>query len=219
MSTRLRLFVALYPPPLVAQTYLAHIKSFLDAQSQYPFASSSKLVPESQMHLTLQFVGDIDHRQLDETIESVKRAAAGCALLECIPHSLVLHPFHGPVRLIALQLACPPIMRELHARLTLRLARRPVKKSSKGYGKKSQSHQPLQPTEHNDEIFWPHMTLARFSPASPHRDELDQIVAATGVEEVSWPRFTASSIMLMQSVMTLSGARHSELARIYLTKL
>lgn len=193
MPTRLRLFVALYPPPQVAHAYVTHVASLLATSPDSRVTRGYKLVPEPQVHLTLQFIGDIDPRQLDQTIESVERAAAGCVPLECTPYSLVLQPSQGPVRLIALELSCPPILRELHQRLALRLAKRQASTD-----------------------FWPHMTLLRFSPANASRDQLKQLIPQSPLQESQWPGFRATSLSLVQSVISDSGAFHRELAKIHL---
>jgi 2'-5' RNA ligase len=135
-DARLRLFVAVYPPPRVVEALLreAHALGLRSARPAQP----------DQVHLTLQFIGDTAVRDLEHVGESVLRAAAGLAAFPLAPLRLVALPRRGPNRLIAAETDAPPTLLELKRRLVSRHALRPRGEAA--------------------ETFLPHMTLARLSP-------------------------------------------------------
>ncbi|MHC4990278.1 MAG: RNA 2',3'-cyclic phosphodiesterase [Planctomycetota bacterium] len=128
----LRLFVAIYPPPLVAR----RLRECLDPDSLPAY----RPVPPDQVHLTLQFIGDRPARELDTVIESVQRAASGLSSFELLVQRIISLPERGASRLLAASTDCPPTLLELKERLVTRLATR---------------------TAHR-RAFTPHMTLLRY---------------------------------------------------------
>lgn len=130
--TNLRLFVAVYPPPSIAETLIERL-----ATCELP---PHRLTPTEQIHLTLQFIGDMPSRRLDTTIESVDRAAAGLRGTTLHIERFITLPDRGPARLVAAATDLPATIRELHERLARRFATR-VRRPD-GY--------------------LPHLTLARF---------------------------------------------------------
>lgn len=151
-----RLFVALYPPPETARRALS-----LLATRPLP---NHRATREDQLHLTLFFVGDTDPRQLNETIESVRRSASGIGPITLTPRALVSLPEHAPPRLLALETDSPPNLLELQRRLSHRLSRRPHRA---------------------DERFLPHFTLCRY--ATPGGEAVHDAVsiAAFAVERIA----------------------------------
>lgn len=133
-SALLRLFVAAYPPPALAQRAV-------DAACALGLAGL-KPSPPSQVHLTLHFVGEVPAREEAAVRESVERAAAGIGALKLLPRRLVTLPERGPARLVAMTTDAPAALLELHRRLVARLARRPSRDAGRA--------------------FVPHLTLARF---------------------------------------------------------
>ncbi|HYE63015.1 MAG TPA: RNA 2',3'-cyclic phosphodiesterase [Phycisphaerales bacterium] len=127
----LRLFVAAYPPPDLAASLLAHT-----AALNIPGA---KPVAQDQLHLTLQFIGDTDPRDMNTVRESVARSVSGLPPAVLRVERLQTMPPRRP-HLIAAILDPNPTISELHRRLALRLARN--KEKSRPY--------------------LPHMTTARF---------------------------------------------------------
>lgn len=172
-STSLRLFVAVYPPPDVAAAMNSHIND-LTLPDHRP-------VPIDQIHLTLQFIGDVDLRQLDSTIESVQRSSAGLGAFTLKPTELIALPKRGQARLIAARCDEPAAMLEMQRRLAHRLTRKPRRKAG--------------------DRFLPHMTLTRFH--SPTKFELNETDAALHL-----PGFPVPSIRLMRSTLRPDGAVH-----------
>lgn len=114
-DSSLRLFVALYPP---AETVSA-LLSALDTLDLGPRGR----VPDHQVHMTLQFIGDISERELPGIQESVERSAAGIPAFALQPTRLMTLPEGPRPRLIAAETDAPPPLLELHRRLAHRLAR------------------------------------------------------------------------------------------------
>jgi 2'-5' RNA ligase len=129
----LRLFVAIYPPPSVAVALL----HALDEVGLDP-AVLRTTAPE-QVHLTLQFIGDTDLRELPGVAESIRRSMSGVRPPRLEFKTLITLPKGRHPRLIAAELTQDPSLLELHRRLASRLARKPKAKDR----------------------FLPHMTLAR----------------------------------------------------------
>ncbi len=131
-----RLFVAMYPPLEVVSDLLAA----LDRLALGPQGR----VPDAQVHMTLQFIGDTPERELDEVQESIARSASGLPAFELRPTRLMTLPAGRHPRLIAAETDAPSPLMELHRRLALRLARNPRERDR----------------------FLPHLTLHRFKAAA-----------------------------------------------------
>ena len=172
-----RIFVAAYPPPPVADALLAAA-----ADLELP---RHRTTPPDQVHLTLQFVGDVDSRDLDGVLESVERAAAGVGPCEVAPDRWITLPERGPARLIAAAAPEVPALSELSKRLATRLARNVRKGKSR--------------------FFLPHLTLLRFRPP----------VTGLRLDVPIEPRpFTIDHIHVMRSILRPEGAEHREVREI-----
>lgn len=178
--TRLRLFVAAYPPAPIAARLLEQVK-------RLALPPGRPTVPE-QVHLTLQFIGETDVRQVDEVSESVKRSAAGIDPFALTLGPLVALPKPSAPRLVAVTTDAPAPLREIVRRLAHRLARKPRKDAA--------------------DRFAPHLTLLRFT-GSPGRLELSP-------DALMSEAFVVDEIRLMRSVLLPSGARHDVVARFAL---
>lgn len=137
--------------------------------------------PPEQVHLTLQFIGDVLRKNLDATIESIDRASSGLKTFELSTLSLIRLPERGPARLIATETDYPATLRELQRRLAARLAGKPRPRAG--------------------DRFRPHLTLCRFrapSKVSPLEPALDR------------ESFVVARIVLMRSELLPTGAAHHE---------
>ena len=169
-----RLFVAAYPPEQSRRQMLEALGSI-----EPPPDSRSRLVPVSQLHMTLQFIGETDARHLDDVTESVRRSVAGLGRLSVTPLRLITLPEKGVPRLIAMETDAPGVLIEAHRRLAMRLAKSPRAKAA--------------------DRFLPHLTLCRFAgDATPSRVDLP----------VSLPPFEIAAVSLMCSVLKSGGAEH-----------
>lgn len=153
-----------------------------------PPAARARETALDQVHMTVQFIGDTDERELPEVVESVERAASGLPAFDLKPVRLATLPERGPVRLVAAFTDGPPQLLELQRRLVSRLARQPR-------GKRG-------------DRFNPHLTLCRFggSGTAPRIDR-----------PLELPSFRVDHVLLMRSVLKATGAEHSEVARAGLT--
>ena len=178
-QANLRLFVAIYPPIEVTNKLLGALNTL--KLPEY------RAVIAEQVHLTIQFIGDVPTKKLDGTIESVERAASGLKAFDLSVKRLITLPVRGPTRLIAAETDCPSTLLEFHHRLVTRLARSPRQKAS--------------------DRFMPHLTICRFR--KPDKD-------VSINSSLDLPAFTVEQIVLMRSTLTNVGAKHHEVAAIRL---
>ena len=176
-----RLFVAVHPPLECREAYLGALGGV-----GLP-AGGWRVTPVEQVHLTLQFIGHVAEKEMDEIAESVERSAAGVAPFRLEALRLVTFPERGAARLVALELDAPAAILEVKRRLVQRLARH------------------VRGAEH--ERFRPHITLCRFTEGRG--------VRVGGAAEL--PGFEAREIVLFRSVLRPGGAVHSEVMRAGLT--
>lgn len=142
-----------------------------------------RAVPREQVHLTLHFIGVTEPREVDRTLETVRRAAGGLAEFLLAPERLITLPERPPTRLVAAETDRPPVLLEVQRRLASRLARTPRR--------------------HAGDRFRPHLTLCRFRKPA-HGCALDEPLEADP--------FPVRGVALMSSTLTPDGARHRELA-------
>jgi len=174
----MRLFVAVYPPTAVVE----HALSLLQRLKIPP----SRATPRDQVHITLQFVGEVSAARIPDVIESVNRSAAGLDSIELAAARLVSLPQRGRARLVALTTDAPPTLLELQRRLARRLARTARERAGEG--------------------FLPHLTLARFSGLGVPDLRVDEPADAAS--------FRVRHVMVMSSVLGPAGASHRELHRV-----
>ena len=172
----MRLFVAVYPPIEVARAMLEALRGLELPEIREALAE--------QVHMTLQFVGDTDVRQLDEVKESVERAAAGLPAFELRPVGVVSLPARGEPRLVAMKTDAPPELLEIQRRLAAKLARNP--RDTQGFA--------------------PHLTLCRFTGGAKHVERVEQAVEMEA--------FRVETVCLMNSKLRPGGAEHVEVARV-----
>lgn len=142
----------------------------------------SRVCVMEQVHMTLQFIGDRDERELDEVAESVRRSGAGLEPFELRAMRLMTLPERGRPRLIAMETDSPPPLLEVHRRLVKRLAH------------------PTRSGRGRQDRFRPHLTLLRFQ-GSARAEEVDR--------PVTLEPFLVSEIVLMRSVLRTEGAEHT----------
>lgn len=160
---RLRLFVAVYPPPEIAGMLLASLTK-LDLPAH-------RLVAPEQVHLTLHFIGETPASGVDAIGETVRHAAGGLDSFALAPLQLITLPRRPPARLVAAETDRPAGLMELQRRLATRLARNPRRRPG--------------------DRFRPHLTLCRFqTPARLPAIELPIDVPPFMVETIALVRST-----------------------------
>jgi len=170
------MFVAVYPPREMAAAWLRHIKN-LDLPPH-------RTTPVEQVHMTVQFVGDTPAKQLEQMIESCRRAAKGLTRFALSAERLITLPERGRSRLIAVETDAHPTLLELKRRLAIRLASKPRDNPAKR--------------------FRPHMTICRFRTPTRLRDFDNTLPAET---------FDVDELVLMKSTLSPHGATHEPVAR------
>lgn len=183
-ASNLRLFAGIYPPSDGQGTQAEALLETLRGLT----LPSHWIVPAEQLHLTVQFIGDVSSKDLDRTIESVTRSAAGLASFSLCPLRLISLPTRGLTRLIAIETDRPAQLLELQRRLVSRFART------------------VRPRP--GDRFLPHLTLCRFSSAA----RLQRIERPLEMEP-----FEVHHLRIMRSTLTHQGAVHHELDRIALS--
>jgi 2'-5' RNA ligase len=168
-----RLFVGVYPPAAGVERLLGVLAGIGLAEH--------RVVAAEQVHLTLQFVGEVRVNHVDEIGESVERSVAGIERFELTPLMLATLPERGAPRLVAAMTDAPPGLVEMHRRLAHRLAGH-----VRARGK---------------ERFTPHLTLCRFA----HGAKADRVAKA-----LDEPGFVVERVLLMRSVLGARGAVHRE---------
>lgn len=181
-SANLRLFVGVYPPQEIAERLLASLHEL-----DLPQHRATHL---SQVHLTLQFIGDTPSSKLEAAVESVEKATGGLGPFSLKPLRLMTLPNRdrAPARLVAAETEAHATLLELQSRLATRLAGNVRRKPG--------------------DRFLPHITLCRFRspsriPAVDHGLEL--------------PAFAVEEIRLMRSELKPSGAVHRQVIACPLT--
>lgn len=170
-----RLFAAFYPPPAAAIEMLARLDDIV--------LPRHRRTPAEHVHMTLLFIGEVSHRDLDGIIGSLVHAAAGTACFSLRCTRMCTLPEQGQPRLVAMQTDAPAPLLDLRRRLAHRLTHR------------------LRPG--GLERFLPHFTLCRFA-----RDAAAQPFSR-GVELAETP---IREIRLMCSHLERAGARHELVA-------
>jgi 2'-5' RNA ligase len=162
----LRCFVALLPPAPVAQALAAGMAG---AQAGAGFVPPRhRLIPESDLHLTLVFIGTVRAKELRSVRESVERSCAGVPGFDLALSRIITIPTPddgGPPRLLAATgdaSATPPGLLEVQRRLATRLTE-PKRNGRRGR-------------------FLPHVTLMRYAHEAGS-DALDAPLPAP----VVWP--------------------------------
>ncbi len=192
----LRLFVAIYPPPDVAEQMLRVARDHLDDHAAAYEGAGAQFVPVEQVHLTVHFLGNVAPRALNDTIESLDRAKKGLGGFRLTPRQIIALPRttqRGRPRLIAMETDGPADLLELQRRLAQRFAR-PAR------------HEP-------GDKFWPHLTLARFK-WSGGGEPLKRPAWRGASERAAIPgAFEVREFHLVKSVLRLQGAAHQSVAK------
>jgi 2'-5' RNA ligase len=170
----LRLFVAAYPAREV-------VASLQEARRAVAPAGVREVAP-GQVHLTLQFIGPVEPRDLERVEESVGAACRGVGAFELRPQRLISLPARGPVRVIAAETDAPAQLIELHRRLAQRLAR--------------------DARQDPADRFMAHVTLARAQAGAS---------AARVDAPVGCGPFRVDRVVLVRSVLRPEGAEHRAL--------
>ena len=175
-----RYFLAISPPDPIRDSLTA---------LRPPSAAGVKRVDSAQIHLTLHFLGELFHDQLDSVVAVVEETRfPPFSLLIC---GLGTFPPEKPPRIIWAGVEESPELSTLHRELGQRLT------EAIGYEPESRP-------------FKPHLTLARIK-ATANRPLLDAHLKSH--ENLSVPGFEVSRISLFQSQITETGPSYEIIAQ------
>lgn len=173
-----RMFVAVYPPEDVARAMVGALEGL-----RLP---PHRVVPTEQVHMTMQFIGNVDIKDLDEVEESVRRSGAGIGPCEVEAVRLMTLPRGRLSRLVAVETTAPAGLMEAQRRLATRLARNPRERAG--------------------DRFLPHITICRFVNESAVRVD----------EAWTCRPFVVDRLCLVKSDLGPSGAVHTTVSEIML---
>ncbi len=168
--------MSIEPPRDVCEALLRELERAVDLSNARP-------VPASQIHMTLQFIGETDARELVRVRESVERSASGLERFDLEALCLIQLPERGRPRLVAAETDAPATLLEIKRRLAQRLARSPRKDGA--------------------DRFTPHLTLCRYGRVGPVARLGRDGAALSGV-----PGWGVDRLRLMSSVLRPEGAEH-----------
>ncbi|MEO7509681.1 MAG: RNA 2',3'-cyclic phosphodiesterase [Pyrinomonadaceae bacterium] len=176
-----RIFLAIEVPPSVKSLVTRHISMVQQQLSNTPVA----WVPEDNLHLTLRFLGDVEHGQIPAIQEAASRAVAGQSPFDISISEAGSFPPEGLPRVLWLGVDDPDLaLDRLHARVDAECA---------GIG-----------FFNDDKPFRPHLTIGRIRHRSAAR-ESDRVHREIAFERTL---LTVSAVEVLQSKLSQQGAHH-----------
>lgn len=131
--TKLRLFLALYPPPEIARAMPDLVRGVSRGKA--------RRTPVDQIHMTVVFLGDRPEREVEKITLEARSIATATGPIRLAPERIVSMPEHAPPRLVALECAASKNLQSLYSRLVAAL---------------TNPDEPVRPR------LLPHFTLCRF---------------------------------------------------------
>ena len=187
----IRAFIALALEPALA----AEIKKV--QQHLNPPGGAVRWISPEQLHLTLQFLGNVATDRLDELTATLRRACARTAPLQLALEGLGCFPNTRDPRVVWIG-----IQGDLGP---LRKLQEQIAQETKDFG------------DHGDQrAFQPHLTIGRVKASGFEGRKTGQ-----AIEHVTVPRlgdWTVHTVLLVQSELTPDGARYTTLATVALDR-
>lgn len=189
---QIRSFIAITLPPEIKQEL-----GNLQGKLKKPSEPGVKWANTEGIHLTIQFLGNIDARRVEEITTAISQASSDIPPFELSIGGLGVFPNPRQIRVVWAGIGGQmSILKQLHQNIEENL--KPL-----GFNAEKRS-------------FKPHLTLARVrqeTPAQVHQ-RLGKLVAET--EFTASRPFAVTAISLIQSKLTPKGAIYSELASVKL---
>jgi len=191
MEDSIRAFIALPLEPVLA----AEIKK-VQQRLNSPGGAVRWISPE-QLHLTLQFLGNVATEQLDDLTAALRRARAGIAPFQLALEGAGCFPNMKSPRVVWIG---------IHGDLELlRQLQEQIAQETKNFG------------DHGDHRgFQPHLTIGRVKAAG-----LEGRRACQAIEFATVPKlgaWTVHHVLLVRSELTPDGARYTSLAAVTLER-
>ena len=155
-------------------------------------SSGVRATPPEQTHITLCFIGDVDESKVKKITECVRRAASGFSPFEVTLSGVGAFPNERRPSIVWIGVNPAGILKALAAKIDKNLTDAGI--------------------AHDTKPFKAHVTIARcrdgFMPGDLFEDN----------RRTGFCRFECSEILVMKSVLSPSGAKHSVLSRVPLTR-
>ena len=164
------------------------------AQNMFTRFSSVRLLNESLLHLTLEFLGDLEEKEVILVKKAMKLAVTGKPRFSCTGGKICVFPSESFFRVICIELEKSDALHELQKDLSSKIC------CELG----NENH----PAERN---FVPHITFARVKSMQEKEKILTAISAANNkAQKIS---FDVKEIILMQSVLGPAGVTYKALEK------
>ena len=189
---QMRLFIAVNLPVEIKRS----LGSFIQVLRRFPL--DARWVTEANLHLTLQFLGNVSEERVPAIVQGLNRAAAGVAPFKLVISGVGVFPSVERPRVLWVGVSGETIiLTDLHRRV--------------------QEEMGLLGFEAERRRFSPHLTLARRSPRGFRK--LLQKAEEYAERAKSFGETRVVSIELMQSELSPAGAKYYVLASMPLSGL
>lgn len=185
-SKPLRLFCAVELPGELRSRVAERVRRL---RAEFPGVRASWEKPE-KLHVTLKFLGDVEHARVDALSGASARAVANIEPFDLTIEEPGTFPPHGQPRVLWLGIV------DASGRLALMQRSLETECAAVGFPRESRA-------------FKPHLTLARVR--SPHGAH--ELAAAHRELPFAPQRFTVSELVLMRSELGPGGSRYTPLSR------
>jgi len=180
----MRLFVAINLPPDLRAAVWTATGALREA------GLPVRWVGAAQLHVTMQFLGEVSNERSAQTVAAVEHAARESRILELSVQGFGAFPSLRNPRVVWIGIQDAPDLTDLHGRLDRKLA-------EAGY-------------DREERRFHPHVTLGRVKRGA-HGSELRELESLAGSVALC-ETFTAETVDLMRSHLGPGGARYSVLS-------
>ena len=150
--------------------------------------AGARASPANQTHLTLSFIGDVDESKVKRIVDCVRRSVDGFTPMEITLSGLGAFPNERRPSVIWTGVSPAGPVKAMAAKLEKNLTAAGI--------------------AHDDKPFKAHVTIARCKDAFMPPGILD------GTQRKIYCRFECDEVLVMKSVLSPGGAKHSVLARI-----
>ena len=144
--------------------------------------------PESQMHLTMKFIGDVDDRKVPRIADAVRKAVEGIPPFEVVLEGAGAFPSERSARVVWIGAKPADVLERI----------------SDGIGRN------LSGIQFDDKPFKSHMTIGRCS----YKKDVSSLVSK--YKGVRFASFECDSVLVMRSELGRSGAKHTVLESVSL---
>lgn len=169
-----------------------------EIQRRFDGFATLRQVPGGSMHVTLEFLGDLEAGEVEKAKAALKTAAERNRPFRCTGICLNVFPNPSFFRVLCVELSCKDAFTLLQKDITEELSR--------ALGREN---------PHTTNEFTPHITFARLHGSHEKKKILGKIKALN--EKTPEISFDVDEIKLKQSVLEPAGPKYTDLGRYRLT--